>query len=223
MTTKIFFQAISKFFSGVILVGLLLFLSAGTLSFFNAWLLMGILFVPMFFTGIVLMIKKPELLKKRLNAKETQREQKLVIFLSGLIFSTGFIVSGLAFRFRWPTLPKDIVLVFAFVFLIGYILYAEVIRENRYLSRTIEVCENQKVVDTGLYGIVRHPMYSASLLLFLSMPLILGSIYAFLIFLFYPFVIVKRIKTEEEFLKKELGGYEDYIQRVKYRLIPLVW
>lgn len=223
MTAKLFFQAIAKFMAGVVLVGLPIFLSAGTFSFFNGWLLMGILFVPMFLAGIVMMLKNPELLQKRLNAKEKQEEQSVVIKLSGLMFLCGFIVSGLGFRFSWYILPRNVVLVFAVLFLLAYILYAEVLRENTYLSRTIEVQENQKVIDTGLYGIVRHPMYSATFLLFLSMPLVLGSVYSFLIFLAYPFIIAKRIKGEEEFLEKELAGYREYKQKVKYRLIPFIW
>lgn len=223
MTAKLFFQAIAKFVAGVVLVGLPIFLSAGTFSFFNGWLLMGILFVPMFLAGIVMMLKNPELLQKRLNAKEKQEEQSVVIKLSGLMFLCEFIVSGLGFRFSWYILPRNVVLVFAVLFLLAYILYAEVLRENTYLSRTIEVQENQKVIDTGLYGIVRHPMYSATLLLFLSMPLVLGSVYSFLIFLAYPFIIAKRIKGEEEFLEKELAGYRVYKQKVKYRLIPFIW
>lgn len=223
MTAKLFTQAIIKFFAGVILVGALIFLPAGTLSFFNAWLLMGILFIPMFCAGIVMMFKNPALLASRLNAKEKQKEQDLVIKLSGLMFLAGFIVAGLGFRFGWYSLPKGIAIAAAIVFLIAYILYAEVLRENTYLSRTIEVQENQKVIDTGLYGIVRHPMYSATLLLFLAMPLVLGSLYSFVVFLAYPFIIAKRIKHEEEFLAKELTGYSEYRQKVKYRLIPFVW
>ena len=184
---------------------------------------MGILFVPMFIAGIIMMFHNPELLKKRLNAKEKQQEQSLVVKLSGLMFLAGFIVSGIGFRFNWYTLPKFVIIIATMVFLVAYILYAEVLRENTYLSRTIEVQENQKVIDTGLYGIVRHPMYSATLLLFLSMPLILGSVYSFLIFLANPFIIAKRIKHEEEFLEKELGGYGEYKQKVKYRLIPFIW
>ncbi len=223
MTIKLFIQAITKFLLGIVLVGVLIFLPAGTFSFFYGWLFMGILFVPMFIAGVLMMFKNPDLLKKRLNAKEKQQEQNLVVKLSGLMFLTGFIIAGLGFRFHWYILPKFIVMVAAVVFLVAYILYAEVLRENTYLSRTIEVQENQKVIDTGLYGIVRHPMYSATLLLFLCMPLVLGSIYSFLIFLAYPFIIAKRIKNEEEFLEKELIGYRDYKQKVKYRLIPFVW
>ncbi len=223
MTIKLFIQAITKFLFGFVLIGLLIFLPAGTLSFFNGWLFIGILFVPMFLAGIVMMFKNPDLLKSRLDAKEKQREQSTVIKLSGLMFLAGFIVAGLDFRFGWLTLPKGVVIVAAIVFLVAYILYAEVLRENTHLSRTIEVQENQKVIDTGLYGIVRHPMYSVTLLLFLSMPLVLGSIYSFLIFLSYPFIIAKRIKGEEEFLEKELDGYREYKQKVRYRLIPFIW
>lgn len=223
MTIKLFIQAITKFLFGFVLIGLMIFLPAGTLSFFNGWLFMGILFVPMFLAGIVMMFKNPDLLKSRLDAKEKQREQSIVVKLSGLMFMSGFIVAGLDFRFGWLTLPKGVVIVAAIVFLVAYILYAEVLRENTYLSRTIEVQENQKVIDTGLYGIVRHPMYSVTLLLFLSMPLVLGSIYSFLIFLSYPFIIAKRIKGEEEFLEKELDGYREYKQKVRYRLIPFIW
>ena len=223
MTIKLFFSAILKFLFGVVLVGLLIFLPAGTVSFFNGWLLMGILFVPMFFAGILIMFKNPELLKSRLNAKEKQKEQSVVVKLSGLMFLAGFIVAGLGFRFGFYMLPKGVVIGGAVVFLIAYILYAEVLRENTYLSRTIEVQENQKVIDTGLYGIVRHPMYSVTLLLFLSMPIVLGSVYSFLIFLVYPLIIAKRIKHEEEFLLQELYGYREYKQKVKYRLIPFIW
>ena len=223
MTAKLFIQAITKYLLGVVLVGLLIFLPAGTFLFINGWLLMGILFVPMFFAGIVMMIKNPELLKKRLNAKEKQKEQSLVVKLSGLMFLMGFIVAGLGVRFEWYTLPKSVVICAAVVFLAAYILYAEVLRENAYLSRIIEVQENQKVIDTGLYGIVRHPMYSVTLLLFLSMPIVLGSIYSLLIFLAYPLIIAKRIKNEEELLENELDGYREYKQKVKYRLIPFIW
>ncbi len=223
MTTKLFIQAITRFLAGIVLVGLLIFLPAGTLSFFNGWLLMGILFVPMFFAGVVMIYKNPDLLKKRLNAKEKQKEQNLVLKLSGLMFVAGFIVAGLDFRFNWHTLPRNVVVFAMVVFLIAYILYAEVLRENTYSSRTIEVQENQKVIDRGLYTIVRHPMYGASVLLFLAMPLVLGSVYAFLIFLGYPFIIAKRIKGEEELLEKELDGYREYMKKVKYRLIPFIW
>ncbi len=223
MTIKLLIQAISKFIFGIILIGFLIFFPAGTLSFLNGWLFMGLLFVPMFFAGIVMMFKNPTLLKSRLDAKEKQQEQSIVIKLSGLMFLVGFIVAGLNFRFQWFMLPRWVIIAASVIFLAAYLLYAEVLRENTYLSRTIEVQENQKVIDTGLYGIVRHPMYSATILLFLSMPLLLGSIYSFLVFLAYPFIIAKRIKGEEAFLEKELGGYRAYKQKVKYRLIPFIW
>ncbi len=223
MTVKLFAEAISKFLLGVVLVGVLLFWPAGTFAFWNGWLFMGILFVPMFFAGIVLMLKNPELLRKRLDAKEKEKEQSLVVKLSGLMFLAGFLVAGFGVRFQWYMLPKVVVIIAAGLFFLGYILYAEVLRENTYLSRTIEVQEDQKVIDTGLYGIIRHPMYSATLLLFLAMPLVLGSIYSFVIFLAYPFIIAKRIKGEEAFLEKELSGYSEYKKKVKYRLVPFVW
>ena len=223
MTVKLFVGAILKFLLGIVLVGVLIFLPAGTLAFFNGWLLMGILFVPMFCAGIVMMFKNPELLKSRLDAKEKQKDQSMVVKLSGLMFLAGFIVAGLDFRFSWFMLPKGAAIGGAAVFLVAYILYAEVLRENTYLSRTIQVQENQKVINTGLYGIVRHPMYSATLLLFLAMPIVLGSIYSFVIFLAYPFIIARRIKGEEAFLEKELDGYREYKQKVKYRLIPFIW
>lgn len=223
MTKKLFISAIVKFTLGVLLVGLLVFLPAGTLSFFGGWLFMGLLFIPMFIAGIVMMIKSPDLLKSRLDAKEDDSEQGLVVRLSGLMFLTGFIVAGLDYRFSWCTLPKWVSPVAALIFLIGYGLYAEVLRENAYLSRTIEIQENQRVIDTGLYSLVRHPMYSATLLLFLSMPLVLGSVYSFIIFLVYPLLIIKRLKNEEAFLEKELQGYKEYKEKVKYRLIPFIW
>lgn len=210
MTMKLLFQAITKFILVAVLVGLLVFLPAGTFSFFNGWLFMGILFIPMFLAGLVLMFKNPQLLEKRLNAKETQEDQSMVVKLSGLMFIIGFVLAGLGVRLDWYILPKSVVFVAAVLFLAAYLLYAEVLRENTYLSRTIEVQENQKVIDTGLYGIVRHPMYSATVLLFLSMPLVLGSVYSFIIFLAYPLIIAKRIKGEEEFLEKELTGYKEY-------------
>lgn len=223
MTKKLFIEAMTKMCLGVISVGLLIFLPAGTFHFWNGWLLMVILFVPMFFAGIIMMFKNPELLKRRLNAKEKQRAQSLVVKLSALTFIAGFIVAGLDFRFGWSSLPKSIILISVLIFLFAYLLYAEVIRENMFLSRTIEVQKNQKVIDTGLYGIVRHPMYSTTILLFLSIPFILGSVYAFLIFLIYPFIILRRIKYEEIFLEKELDGYKEYKQNIKYRLIPFIW
>lgn len=223
MSTKLFVQAITKFLLGVLMVGLLIFLPAGTVFFFNGWLLMGILFVPMFVAGIVMMLKNPDLLKKRLEAKETQKDQSMVVKLSGLMFLAGFLVAGLGYRFGWYLLPKGVAIGASVAFLLAYVLYAEVLRENTFLSRTIEVQENQRVIDTGLYGIVRHPMYSATLLLFLSMPLVLGSVYAFLVFLVYPLIIARRIEGEEAFLERELAGYPEYKKKVKYRLIPFVW
>lgn len=223
MSKELFIQAITKFLLGIILVGLLVFVPAGTLLFMNGWLFMGILFVPMFFAGIVMMLKKPELLKKRLNAKEKQSEQSLVIKLSGMMFLAGFIVAGLNFRFGWYLLPKGVSIGAAVVFLAAYLLYVEVLRENTYLSRTVEVQENQKVVDTGLYGIVRHPMYSVTLLLFLAMPLILGSLQSFVIFLAYPFIIARRIRNEEMLLENELAGYREYKKKVRYRLLLFIW
>ena len=223
MTVKLFFSAIIKFLLGVILVGALIFLPAGTILYFQGLLLMGILFVPMFLAGIVMMIKNPSLLSSRLDAKEKEKDQSLVVKLSGLMFLAGFVVAGLGHRFGWYALPIGASIGGAVAFLIAYILYAEVLRENTYLSRTIKVQEGQRVVDTGLYGIVRHPMYSATLLLFLSMPIVLGSLYAFVIFLAYPFIIAKRIKGEEELLERELDGYSEYKKKVKYRLIPFIW
>ena len=223
MTVKLFIGAIAKFLLGILLVGALIFLPAGTFQYFNGWLFLGVLFIPMFIAGVVMMFKNPALLKSRLDAKEKQREQSLVVKLSGFMFLCGFVVAGLGVRFNWYTLPKPVVITAILLFLAAYLIYAEVLRENAYLSRTIEVQENQKVIDTGLYSIVRHPMYSATLLLFLSMPLILGSVYSFIIFLAYPFIIIKRIKHEEEFLEKELKGYGDYMKNVKYRLIPFIW
>ena len=223
MTIELFGKAIMRYVSGVVVVGLLLFLPAGTICYGKAWVLMGILFIPMFLAGIVMMIKNPELLRKRLNAKEQQSEQSLVIRLSGLMFIAGFVLAGLDYRFGWLPLPQIVSYIAAGVFLLAYLLYAEVLRENTYLSRTIEVQENQKVIDTGLYGIVRHPMYSVTILLFLAMPLVLGSLISFAIFLFYPFLIVKRIRNEEKVLSSELPGYMEYTHKVKYRLIPFIW
>ena len=223
MNKRLFISAISKFLLGVVLVGALIFLPAGTFNYLGGWLLMGILFIPMFAAGIVMMIKNPALLKSRLNAKEKDRAQDLVVKLSGLMFIGGFIVAGLGVRFGWYSLPPAVTIIGTCLFIVAYILYAEVLRENTYLSRTIEVQENQRVVDTGLYGIVRHPMYAVTLLLFLSMPLVLGSLYSLLIFLVYPFIIAKRIKNEEKFLEENLEGYKDYKSKVRYRLIPFIW
>ena len=223
MTIKLFFEAIIKFLLGVALVGLLVFLPAGSLGFINGWIFMGVLFVPMLIAGIVMMIKNPLLLASRLNAKEKQKEQGVVIKLSGLMFIVGFILAGLDFRFKWLVLPSYVSYAFAVVLLIAYALWAEVLRENAYLSRTIKVEEGQKVVSTGLYSIVRHPMYSASILLFLSMPLVLGSVIALTVFLFYPLLIAFRIKNEEKLLEQELEGYAEYKQKVRYRIIPFIW
>ena len=223
MNTKLFLSAILKFALGVVLIGALLFLPAGTLHYPQGWLLMGILFIPMFLAGLVMMAKNPALLKSRLNAKEREREQSLVVKLSGLMFLCGFILAGLSFRFGWLMLPKWVSIVGAVLFLSSYALYAEVLRENTWLSRTIGVQEGQTVVSTGLYGVVRHPMYAVTLVLFLSMPLVLGSALAFAVFLAYPFIISKRIRNEEEVLARDLPGYPEYMQQVKWRLIPFVW
>lgn len=223
MSEKLFKQAILKFALGVVAVGLLIFLPAGTLAFWNGWLLMGILFIPMFIAGVVLMSANPKLLKSRLKAKESEPEQRAVIALSGIMFLVGFILSGLNFRFSWFVLPTWVVGIAVILFLIAYALYAEVLRENSYLSRTIEVQEGQKIVDTGLYSIVRHPMYSVTMVLFLAMPLVLGSPPSFLIFLVYPLILVKRIRNEEQVLAEQLAGYRTYMQKVKYRLLPFVW
>ena len=223
MTKKLFIQAIAKVNLGIVLVGLLVFLPAGTLSYFQGWLFMGILFIPMFLAGVVMMFKSPDLLRKRLNAKEKEAEQSLVVKLSGLMFMAGFIAAGLNYRFDWYVLPRSVSIAGAVVFLIAYALYAEVMRENAYLSRTIEVQENQKVVDSGLYGIVRHPMYAVTLLLFLAMPIVLGSLISFVIFLVYPLLIAKRIKNEEMTLERDLAGYKEYKTKVRYRMIPFIW
>ena len=223
MNKRLFLNAIVRYFLGLILVGLLLFVPAGTLNYWNAWLFMGLLFIPMFIAGIILMFKNPILLQSRLDVKEKETTQKYVIIYSGLMFILGFIVAGLNYRFSWIMIPNIVVIIALVLFMISYILYAEVLRENTYLSRTIKVQKNQKVVDTGLYSIVRHPMYSVTIILFLTMPLILGSIISFIIFLIYPFIIFKRIDNEERVLEKELKGYKEYKRKVKYRLIPFVW
>ena len=223
MSIKLFFEAILKFICGVILVGLLIFIPAGTINYYNGWLFMGLLFIPMFIAGIVMMIKSPNLLKSRLNAKEKESEQKKVVALSGIMFLAGFIVAGLNYRFNWVQLPNIVVIISSIIFIISYLIYGEVLRENSFLLRTIEVQENQKLIDTGLYGIVRHPMYTATIFLFLSMPLILGSIISFIIFLMYPFIIIKRLKNEEQILERELPGYLEYKKKVKYRIIPFIW
>ncbi|MBR4111155.1 MAG: isoprenylcysteine carboxylmethyltransferase family protein [Clostridia bacterium] len=223
MNIKLFFQAIIKFILGILITGILLFVPANTINYWNGWLLMVLLFVPMFIVGIIMMIKSPELLRKRLNVKEKENKQKQVVLLSGLMFLIGFVIAGLNYRYVWTTIPNYIVTISSVIFIIAYIIYAEVLRENAYLSRTVEVEENQKVIDTKMYGIVRHPMYAATVLMFLSMPLILGSIISFVIFLVYPFIINKRIENEEEMLEKELVGYSDYKKKVKYKMIPFIW
>lgn len=223
MTKDLFIQAMAKFFGGVALLGLLIFLPAGTFTYWQGWLLMGILFIPMFIAGLVMMKKNPELLKKRLNAKEEEKAQKQVILLSGLMFLAAFILAGLNFRFQWLLLPDWAVWAAAVLFLLAYALYAEVLRENTYLSRSIEVQAEQQVIDTGLYGIVRHPMYAATLILFLSMPLVLASPLSFLVTLLYIPIINKRMVNEEEVLRQGLKGYDAYMQKVRYRVIPFIW
>ena len=223
MDAKLFGQGIIKFVSGIVIIGIILFVPAGSFGFWQGWLLMGILFVPMFVAGLIMMKRSPDLLRKRLNAKEEQPEQKTVLFLSGFMFIAAFVVAGLNFRFGWLTLPNWIPILFAVVFLLAYTLYAEVMRENVYLSRTVEVQENQQVIDTGLYGIVRHPMYMTTLLLFLSMPLVLGSLISFLIMFLYLPIIAKRMRNEEQVLSEGLPGYAEYMKKVKYRVIPFIW
>lgn len=220
---KLLLNAIIKFIIGLFAVGLLLFLPAGTFQFWNAWLFIALLFIPMFIFGIVLFFKDKELLKKRLNMKEKENKQKSIILLSAILFIFGFIISGLDFKYNWSNIHISITIISCIIFIFSYILYAQVIRENKYISRTIEIQENQKVIETGLYSIVRHPMYMAVTLLFLSMPLILGSIFSFILFLFFPLLLVKRIKYEEKFLKRELQGYTEYMQKVKYKMIPFIW
>ena len=223
MDGKLLLQGLGKYALGALVTGLLIFLPAGSLRFWNGWLLMAVLFVPMLLAGLVLFVKAPALLRRRLNAKEREREQKGVLARSGLLFVAAFVIAGLGWRFGWFMLPRPACLVFAGVFLLGYVLYAEVLRENEYLSRTVEVQAGQRVVDTGLYGVVRHPMYLATLLLFLSMPLILGSVYAFALMLGYLPLIAARIRGEEALLERELEGYREYKQKVRYRLIPGIW
>ena len=220
---KLFAQALVKFLFSLLLVGLLLFVPAGTLRWLQAWLLIGILFVPMFTAGLFMMWKSPDLLRKRLSAREEQDEQKTVIRLSGLMFLAAFVLAGLNFRFGWIPLPMSVSYAAAVVFLLAYALYAEVLRENVYLSRTVEVQTGQKVIDSGLYGIVRHPMYMSTLVLFLSMPLILGSPVSFLIMLFYIPIIGKRMKNEEKVLEEGLAGYKEYRGRVRYKVLPYIW
>ena len=223
MDTKLFFRALGKFAAGVLLTALLLFLPAGTLQYPNGWLFCALLFFPMLILGVFLLRKSPNLLAKRLDAKETAASQKGVVGISALLFVAGFILAGLDFRFGWSAVPSYVVFSASVLFLAAYGLYAEVMRENAYLSRTVTVQEGQKVIDFGLYGIVRHPMYAATILLFLMIPLILGSWYAFFVFLLYPAVIILRIRHEEAILESGLAGYAEYKSRVKYRLLPFVW
>lgn len=223
MDKKLFFQALSKFLIGLIIICMLLFIPAGTLDYPNGWLFIALLFIPMFFAGIIMLFKSPGLLRKRLNAKESEDEQKTVILVSGIMFLLAFILAGLNFRFGWFKLPTIVIIIASIVFLLAYIMYAEVLRENEYLSRTVEVSENQKVVDSGLYGIVRHPMYTSTIFLFLSMPLVLDSIFSFIVLLAYPIIIIFRIRNEEKVLENELIGYKEYKEKVKYKLIPYLW
>ena len=223
MDIKLFFQALSKFLIGLIIICILLFIPAGTINYPNGWLFIALLFIPMFFAGIIMIFKSPDLLRRRLNAKENEDEQKTVILISGIIFLLAFILAGLNFRFGWFNLPSIVVIIASVIFLLAYIMYAEVLRENEYLSRTVEVSENQKVVDSDLYGIVRHPMYTSTIFLFLSMPLVLDSIFSFVVMLVYPIIIIFRIRNEEKVLENELIGYKEYKEKVKYKLVPYLW
>lgn len=223
MNTKLFFQALSKFLFGLIIICILLFIPAGTINYPNGWLFVALLFIPMFIAGIIMFFKSPELLKRRLNAKEEQDEQKIVLLVSGIMFLLAFVLAGLNFRFGWYKLPTAVIIIASIIFLLAYIMYAEVMKENEYLSRTVEVSDNQKVVDTGLYGLVRHPMYTSTIFLFLSMPLVLDSIFSFIVMLVYPIIIIFRIRNEEEVLENELIGYKEYKEKVRYKLIPYIW
>ena len=223
MNGNLLTQALIKFLTGVLLIGLLIFLPAGSFSYWQGWLMMGVLLVPMFIAGIVMMVKSPDLLRKRLNAKEKESDQKTVVALSGLLFIISFVTAGLSWRLNWWILPDWAVWIAAVLFILSYILYAEVLRENEYLSRTIEVQQGQKVIDTGLYGIVRHPMYMATIIMFLSMPLVLGSPISFIIMLGYIPVIAKRVRNEEIVLSEGLDGYKEYMKRVMYKVIPFIW
>lgn len=223
MNKALLVQALVKFIAGIVLISMLLFLPAGSFAYWQGWVLIGVLFIPMFIAGIIMLIKSPDLLRKRLNAKEKENEQKTVVALSGLLFITSFITAGLSWRFDWWMMPDWSIWVSAVVFIVSYLIYAEVLRENEYLSRTIEVQEGQKVIDTGLYGIVRHPMYMATVLLFLSMPLVLGCPVSFFIMLGYIPLIGKRIRNEEEVMENSLEGYKEYKTRVRYKMIPFVW
>ena len=223
MNVKLLVKALVRFIFGVVICAVLLFVPVGTLNYPNAWLFLALLFIPIFLEGVILFIKNPDLLEKRMNLKEKQKVQKKVIGFTALIFILGFVVTSLDFKYGWSEMTKYEIIEASILFLFGYGMYMEVIRENKFLSRTIEVQEGQKVIDTGLYAMVRHPMYLASILMFLAMPLVLGSKIGFLIFALYPFALVKRIKNEEEVLEKELDGYTEYKKKVKYRLIPYVW
>ena len=223
MDAKLFSQALMKFLFGLVIVFLLLFIPAGSVDYFNGWLFIALLFIPMFIAGIIMFLKSPELLKKRLNAKEEEKKQKIVILISGIMFLLAFILAGLNFRFGWFQLPQTVIIIASIIFILSYIMYAEVLRENMYLSRTVEVSENQKVIDTGLYGIVRHPMYTSTIFLFLSMPLVLDSLFSFMVMFIYPIVIISRIKNEEKVLERELEGYKEYKEKVKYRIVPFIW
>ena len=223
MDAGLLFQSAKKFILGFAAVAILIFAPAGTIDYPNGWLFIGLLFIPMLMVGIILIIKAPGLLAKRLNAKETQSDQKLVVLISGLMFVSSFILAGLNYRFGFSKLPDWVVFLSSIIFLLAYLMYMEVLRENEYLSRTVEVDKNQKVIDTGLYGIVRHPMYTSTIFLFLTMPLILGSFYSFVILLVYPVLIRFRIKNEEKVLEEELDGYGDYKKKVKYKILPLIW
>ena len=220
---KLLMEALLKFACGLLLVGLLIFLPAGTFCYTYGWLLIGLLFTPMLIAGFVMLAKSPDFLAKRLDVREKQGTQKGVVALAGLMFIAGFVVAGLDFRFGWSTVPTWVIIAASVLFLVAYALYAEVMRENAYLSRTIMVEEGQTVMDTGLYGVVRHPMYAVTILLFLMIPLVLGSWYALIVFAFYPAIIIVRLKDEEELLTRELLGYAEYKQKVKYRIIPFVW
>lgn len=223
MKNNLFLQALKKIIAGFVAIGVLLFLPAGTLYYWNAWLFVAVLFVPMLFLGVMMLFKSPKLLEKRLDAKEKVNEQKWVVALSGIMFVAAFVVAGLNFRFSWHSLPDYVIWIGVVFFLLSYLIYAEVMRENVFLSRTIEIQENQKVIDTGLYGIVRHPMYSATLIMFLSIPLILGSVISFAIMLAYIPIIAVRMNSEEQVLEEGLRGYKEYKQRVRYKVIPFVW
>jgi len=223
MNIKLFLEAIIKYLLGLVIVSLLLFIPAGIIEYWNAWLFIGLLFIPMFIVGIILMFKDPELLRKRLDAKEKEKEQKLVLLLSSIMFISSFIIAGLNFKLKWIELPNIVVIISSIVFIVSYILYGEVLRENSYLSRTIKVDKNMKIIDTGLYSIVRHPMYLITILLFLMIPLILNSLISFFIMLIYPIIIIIRLLNEEKVLEKELKEYKDYKKKVKYRLIPFIW